>query len=246
MEKIKVLALEDNKRDIALLEDALSDKHFEIVAIDSELDDAIQHYQTLEFDVVIIDIFISNQPLGIKFAEIINTSNIKKPFIFLTSSIDKNVFNTAKTLDPNNYLIKPFNRSELLFAIELSLESFLHTEGAFANKQPVFYNKAFFIRDGKSLVKVGIDEIKYITIEGSYSNMVTEKGDFIIQSSLNQMMNGLPTDTFIKSHRNYIVNIEKIDKIYTNDNLIILTTGENILLSRRNRDNLFNKYKVLK
>jgi len=246
MKKIKILVFEDNKMDIAILEDSLVNENFEITGITCNLDDAIRLYQTLDFDIVIIDIFINNQPLGIRFAEIINASPISKPFVFLTSSIDKSIFNMAKTVDPYNYLIKPFNRSELLFAIELSLENFLQKESAFINQQPVFYNEAFFVKEGTSLVKIGLDEIKFITIDGSYCCIITQKGDFIIQTSLSRIMHELPKNMFLRSHRNFIVNIKKIEKIYLNDNLILMSSGEKILLSRRNKEDLFKKYKLLR
>ncbi|WP_299366980.1 LytTR family DNA-binding domain-containing protein [Winogradskyella sp.] len=246
MNKIKVLVLEDDKHDIALLEAALHDEHFEITAVANKLDTAIQLYHTLTFDIVIIDIFLEGKPLGIDFAEKISASPIKKPFVFLTSSVDKNIFRLAKTFDPYSYLIKPFNRLELLFAIELSLENFLHTERAFANQKPVFYNDAFFVRDGESIQKIKSDEINYISIDGPYCNMNTENGNFILQTSLAKLLNELPKTTFLQSHRNYIVNINKIERIYPKDNLILLSSGEKVLMSRRRKDLFFQKYKLLK
>ncbi|MEL6812837.1 MAG: response regulator transcription factor [Bacteroidota bacterium] len=244
--KIKIFLLEDSDEDISQLEEVLPSRHYEIIGIARSFDEATSLFERLEFDIAIIDIFLNGRPEGIRFAETIYRSNTKKPFIFLTSSIDKEVFSKAKMTDPSNYLIKPFNTPELLFAIELALERFLQKEGAFAQQQPVFYEGSFFARDGQSLVKVSYEDIKYATVEGPYCSLITERGDFILHTSLNRFMDELKNGPFIRSHRNFIVNLRKINKVYPNDNLILLSSGEKVLLSRRHKEEFFQRYKILK
>lgn len=246
MKKIKILLLEDLMDDVKQLTDILPPNNFEIAGIASNLKEGIALYETLDFDIVIIDIFLQGQPKGIDFARSIQNSDIKKPFIFLTSSIDKDVFIQAKTTDPSNYLIKPFNTPELLFAIELAIEKFLHVEGAFASQKPVFYNDSFFVKDGQSLVKVIPDDIKYITVDGPYCNMVAEKGTYILQISLSKFIEELPEGQFLRTHRNFIVNSKMIEKIYPNDNLIVIKSKEKVLLSRRYKEAFFKNYRVFK
>ncbi|MDO5970520.1 response regulator transcription factor [Flavivirga aquimarina] len=246
MKKIQILVLEDNKDDIEALMVALPTKTFEIAGVAKTLKDAIILYKTLNIDIVIIDIFLQGEPIGITFASRIGTSYSPKPFIFLTSSIDKSIFEKAKLTAPYNYLIKPFNTPELLFSIELALEQFAKKEGAFDNKEPVFITDSFFVKDGQSLVKLSPDDIQYIQVDGPYCNMVTDKGKYILQISLSKFMKELPTNQFLKTHRNYMVNTKKIKAIYPYDNLILLTGEKKIILSRRYKEAFLKNYKIFR
>lgn len=246
MRKIKVLLIEDDNDAITQFTNALPLDSFEIVGIARTLDEGVLLYKKKLADIVIIDIFLQGQPDGISLAKQIHSSSTPIPFIFLTSSMDKHIFEQAKMTFPYNYLIKPFNTPELLFAIELAIEKFVHTEEGFAQKEAVFYNDAFFIKHKKALVKITIDDIQYITVEGPYCSMVTKKGSYILQISLSKLMNDLPNDQFIQTHRNYTVNTKMIDTVFPNDNLIVLKNGEKVLLSRRLKEDFLIRYKIYK
>src|SRR5690606_25247008 len=121
--KIKVLLLEDNEEDEKEIKIVLEKNNYEINSA-TTLKEALRLFNSSSFDIAIIDIFINNQPEGGIFASTINTSLNYIPFLFLTSSIDKRIFDEIKLTQPYNYLIKPFNEYELLYAIELTIEKF--------------------------------------------------------------------------------------------------------------------------
>ncbi len=246
MKKIQILVLEDNNDDVEALLAVLPTNTFEVAGVAHTLNDGLNLYNSLSIDIVIIDIFLHAKPVGITFANQISSSNHPKPFIFLTSSIDKDIFKKAKLTAPYNYLIKPFNTPELLFAIELALEQFAKNEGAFNNKEPVFITDSFFVKDGHSLVKLSPDDIQYIKVDGPYCHMITDKGTYILQVSLSKCIEELPDHQFLKTHRNYLVNTKKIKTIYPKDNLILLTDNEKIILSRRYKETFLKHYKVFK
>lgn len=243
---IKVLLFEDSLDDVEQIKSSFTATNFEIVGVANELSQGLEMFSTLDFDIVIIDIFLNNKPEGIQLANEINNSPIKKPFIFLTSSIEKNIFDSAKSTQPFNYLIKPFNKMELLFSIELAIEKFAAESGAFIEKKPVFCNNCFFVKKGESLIKITLDEINFVVVEGQYCKMITDKGEFLIQVSLNQFSEELPDGHFLRTHRNYLVNLNKIEEVYPNDNLILLKNKDKVLISRRLKSELVGKYKIFK
>jgi FixJ family two-component response regulator len=55
--------------------------------------------------------------------------NASKPFVFLTSSNDRQIF--AKLTRPFSFLMKPFNELEILYAIEMAVEKFHNQNDAF-------------------------------------------------------------------------------------------------------------------
>ena len=243
---INVLLFEDNKNDVAQLKASLPNDEFKIVGISNNIIEGKQLINQLDFDIAIIDIFMGDKPEGIEFANEINNSSKKKPFVFLTSSIEQSIFKNAKSTQPFNYLIKPFNKFELLFSIELAIEKFVEQQGAFSEKKTILCNDCFFVKKNNSLIKITFDQIFYVTVDGQYCKMITESGNFIIQISLTQMLKDLPSEQFIKTHRNYVVNLNMVDSIYPNDNLLILKNEEKVLLSRRLQNDFFAKYRIFK
>ena len=104
----------------------------------------------------------------------------------------------------------------------------------------------FFVKNGTSLSRITFDAIIFITVEGQYCRMITEKGRFLLQTSLNQLMEKLPTSQFLRSHRNFIVNLKKIDVVYLEDNLIVLDNKEEALLSRKFKGEFIKKCDIVK
>ena len=60
-------------------------------------------------DLVLMDISLQGEMDGIETAKIIN-SRFNIPVIYLTSYIEKSVFEKAKSTNPYGYLTKPFKK----------------------------------------------------------------------------------------------------------------------------------------
>ncbi len=248
MSNINILIVEDDAFEAQLLTSFLEQFNYNIVAIASTLDEALKHYSTYEIDLVIIDIFLDNEPHGITFAEtILKDKEQLKPFMFLTSSTSQNVFKNAKITHPFSYLLKPFNELELQYALELAIEKFAQSPNSFSmhNHPAVMINKAFFIKKNNALVKVLLSDIYCIEVEGRYSNIKTEKDQFIVQLSLKQFLEKIQSPNFIRVHRNYIINTDKIDRVFLSDNLIILQNNINVTLGRLYRSDFIKQYEIL-
>lgn len=71
------------------------------------------------FDIVLCDINLNHKIDGISFVE--NTIQDSAPVIFLTAYGDLETLKRAEVTCPYAYLIKPFNKDQLLITINLSL-----------------------------------------------------------------------------------------------------------------------------
>lgn len=248
MQNINVLIIEDVPAESELLVKMLVENGYEIAGVATNYPEALQLFYEKKVDVVIIDIFLNGRPDGITFAETINiTPNVLKPFVFLTASKDRQVFETAKLTHPFSFLLKPFNELEVLYAIEIAVEKFYAQQNVFStNEQNTVVGQDYlFIKKKRSLKKTLISEILYIEVEGRYCNIVTENEKFLILISLLRISELLPKNKFIRTHRNYLVNIEKIVEIITDDNLVILRGNHSIMLSDKYK-NFTNDFNVLR
>jgi len=248
MENVNILIVEDTEAESSKLVTMLKQHDFTIVGVAKTLKEALEIFYSEKVDIAIIDIFLDGVPDGIAFAETINTvPNAAKPFVFLTSSTDRSIFERAKLTHPYSYLIKPFNELEILYAIETALEKFYDQDDSFLgeDENTIVSKESLFIKKGKSLKKVQTNEIIYIEVEEKYCNIITEKEKFVILISLVKILELLDATKFHRTHRNFIVNLEKVEEIVPSDNLILLSGNHKATLSDTYKD-IIKKIRTLK
>ena len=90
------------------------------------------------------------------------------------------------------------------------------------------------IMEGKTLFKFKSSELIYLVAEGNYTELITTKKKYVLRKSLKSIEKELP-DVFIRTHRNYIVNTQFIEKVNAE---IILNNDARIPVSRTYREAL--------
>jgi DNA-binding LytR/AlgR family response regulator len=251
MEALKLLVIEDNETDAGTITGLIQQKGYHVCGIAFNLQQAIQLFNNTQPDLCIIDIYLQGKPDGIEFArQVNNNEQQKRPFIFLTSATDKQTFDTARLTNPFSYLLKPFNELELQYAIELAVEKFGREEDGYFAAAPgsasILLQDVFFVKRGNMLVKIMAAEIRYIEVDGKYCKLAYGTERFVIQRSLKQLQEQLPLKTFVRTHRNYIVNVKEIVKINLQDHELVLQDGSALAFSRRYLEELTQAFSVLK
>jgi len=248
MDNINVLLIEDTPAESDALVKVLTENNYNIVGIARTYQDALTMFYQNIIDIVVIDVFLDGKPDGITFAETINiVPNGVKPFVFLTSSKDRQIFERAKLTKPFSFLMKPFNELEILYALEMAVEKFYEQTNVFhsEDQNTVISNDTLFIKKNKSLKKVRIEDIVYIEVEDRYCNIITDVEKFVILISLTKIIQLLDPNKFCQTHRNYIVNLSKIEEIIVNDNLVVLKGNHKVTLSDKYKDFVKN-FRILR
>lgn len=235
---LKILIVEDKAEEAKYLESILLQLQYHVTGIAGTLEAAIDIFQRHQPDICIIDIYLSGKADGAVFAKHVNDLDEKVPFLFLTSNYDNVTFQLAKTTNPCNYLLKPYNPLELRYAIELAMERY--------DSRKTGGTGVLFIKRSNSISRVHLREIIYIEVEGKYSKIITAREKFLVQQPLKELQFQLPASMFCRIHRNYIVNIEEVAKIDTVTNEATLKNGQLLYCSRRYMDNLMRHAKILK
>jgi two-component system LytT family response regulator len=247
MDNINVLIIEDTPEQSDALSLVLQNNNYNIVGVARNYADALTLFYRNTVDIIIIDVFLDGKPDGITFAETINiVPNACKPFVFLTSSQDRQIFERAKLTKPFSFLMKPFNELEIIYALEMAVEKFYQQTNIFLSEDQdtVIGNDYMFIKKKNTLKKVSLKDIIYIEVEDRYCNIITEKEKFVILISLTKISELLDRNKFIRTHRNYIVNSDTIEEIILADNLVILKGNRKINLSDNYKD-FIRKIKIL-
>lgn len=234
MNALRLLLLEDLDREANELISFLEENTYEVVRV-RNIVEAEKEIKNRFFDVVILDIMIDGKPEGIELAKRMNKEGIELPFLFLTSMQSRAIFDEAKLTNPMVYLLKPYNKLELLYSLELAIESCYEQSNSisFNDESAVISPSYLFIKKGRSVAKVDVASINYIEVKEKYCSLHCNEGRYLIKLSLVKLKEMLSNPNFKQVHRNYLVNLKKIKEIYFEDNLIILENTEKVPFSER-------------
>ncbi|CAM1370912.1 LytR/AlgR family response regulator transcription factor [Tenacibaculum xiamenense] len=234
MNRLRLLLLEDLDKEATQLISFLESNSYEVIRAHNSLE-AEKEIKNRFFDVIILDIMIDGKPEGIELAQRLNRQGVDIPFLFLTSMQSKAVFDEAKLTNPMVYLLKPYNELELLYSLELAIESCYQQSNSisFNEKSAVISPSYLFIKKKRSVVKVDVDSINFVEVKEKYCSITCADGSYLIKLSLTKLKEILGETDFRQVHRNYVINIKKVREIYFEDNLIILEDGNQIPFSER-------------
>lgn len=192
-------------------------------------------------DLVLLDINLNGDENGLDFADLLNKESI--PFIFITAFADDEMVQTAVKKDPFGYLVKPFGLEDVSAAIQVAMKTFI-TLSKKVDRDIIVSGKdrSIFLKVNSSLVKIREDEIFWAEARGDYVIFKTENNTYIVHSTMKNVITKLSPSLFLKVHRSYIINLDKVVDI-TDSNLQI--DNKIIPISRSNRNILLEKINVL-
>lgn len=244
METVKIQIVEDELLVAHDLAERLKQNGYEIVAINSSMDEAMKTFRTTLPDIVLLDITIKGTKSGIDIAHAINELQ-PTPFIYITAHADAVTVNKAKNTFPAAYIVKPFNTNSLLVSIELALHNFAYhkedEELPLQNDKNIYLKQNYlFIKDGHKFVKVLLQDILYLSAEDNYVKIVCAEKSFLIRKTLTKTLELLHKDFFKRVHRSYGINTNRIDS-FTEHEIVI---SENIIpIGRAYKEELTNIFK---
>lgn len=249
MAKIRILVAEDNTAHAMKMEMLLDEMDYQLLGIHASTDEFLRSYKATKPDLVLLDIELDNGGDGIEIASRINAER-QVPIIFISARNDLETMNRANSTDPYAYMVKPVEKNALQAAIELAIYKFAKDQdknthsGPFAGwSEDLLVKDSFFIKSGGKLEKVQQDDILWVELtEERYCAVVTVSRSYHIRASISGLADKLDPSQFVRVHRKYIANANKIDSIdevemtlqIGSHSLDIGKTYKSILLKRLN------------
>jgi two-component system, LytTR family, response regulator len=152
----------------------------------------------------------------------------KPQIIFITSKAEYAM--KAFDYDATDYLQKPIALKRFNASVKRAIDLHaLRTE----NKEEE--GEHIFIKTNLKKLKVFTSKIKWIEAYGDYVKVVTEEDSNLVLSTMKSFENDLSKNKFIRVHKSYIVNIDKIDRFNSKFAEIGVTK---IPLSRNKKEDL--------
>jgi len=201
----KALIVDDEKLARQDLLSLLKDfPEIQVVGEAGNAEEATQMAADLDPEVIFLDI----QMPGKDGFELLQELNTKAKIIFVTAYDEYAI--KAFEVNAQDYLLKPVNDKRLQAAIE-------HLKTAKQENEPsknFDYNDSFFLMINNAYQFLKISSIISISSAGNYSEVITStKLKGLVLKSMLEWENKLPSNYFVRVHRNAIINLEYIDHV---------------------------------
>ena len=223
MPGIKILLVEDDWIIAKEISYSLQDLGFDVVGSFDNGEEALTKIKELQPDIVLLDIHLAGTLTGIDVGRHLQQDH-NIPFIFLTALADTHTIEKAKLVDPYAYLVKPVNPESLYSTIEITLHNASRKKVEPPVLPPILENltadDGIFVKANKRLEKIMLRDILWVEAHDIYAMIFTLAGKYLLNSSLKVIEEKFPSSKFIRVHRSYIINLDKVNAIDENDLII--------------------------
>jgi two-component system LytT family response regulator len=230
---IRAIIIDDERLARNELKKLLQDhSDIEVIEEAANVDDGIEKIETLNPDLIFLDIQMPGKTGFDLLAEV-----EKAPRVIFTTAYDEYAIK-AFEVNALDYLLKPVEPKRLADAIQkLHLEISKENAGLTGlNRGPLTEFDQVFVKDGERCWFVKLGEIRLFESVGNYAKVFFGTNKPLILKSLNALEERLDDRMFFRANRKHIINLRWIEKIepYFNGGLLVdLKGGEKIEVSRR-------------
>ncbi|WP_235297515.1 LytR/AlgR family response regulator transcription factor [Portibacter marinus] len=188
--------------------------------------EAVNVIQKVQPDVIFLDIHLP----GMNGFEVLEALDFVPPVIF-TTAFDEYAI---KSFEYNavDYLMKPIRKERL----EKAISKLNHSPTEQDRVEKISVDQQIFVRDGEKCWFVKVSDIRLFESVGNYTRIYFDDEKPLVLKSLSYLEGILDDQRFFRANRQQIMNVHFVDKISTGFNgklKIILVTGEEVMVSRR-------------
>jgi two-component system LytT family response regulator len=235
--KLKVVMADDEALARRVLGEYLaSDPDLEIVAECSNGFDAVKAVNELKPDVVFLDVQMPKLD-GFEVLELIDTP---AAVVFVTAfdQYAMRAFDAAAV----DYLLKPFSLDRLRAALarvrarlrESATAPVSHELRA-AARAPGEYQDRIVVKEGSRVHVIPVGKLDYAEAQDDYVALRSEGKSWLKQQTIMSLATALDPRRFLRLHRSYLVNVDRIVRIDANTKdtwVAVLSEGSKIPVSR--------------
>ena len=106
-----------------------------------------------------------------------------------------------------DYLHKPVAKDRFNKAVQKAIE--LHQ---MKKDGPEDEGEFIFVKSNLKNLKIYISRIKWVEAFGDYIKIITDDGNHLVLSTMKSFENELPSDRFMRVHKSYIINVDRVER----------------------------------
>jgi two-component system, LytTR family, response regulator len=235
---IKAIIIDDEPLARALvLEYIAIYPEIEVIAECGDGFEGVKKITELKPDLIFLDIQMP-KITGFEMLELLD----EIPSVIFTTAFDEFAI---KAFDNNaiDYLLKPFSADRFAKAInkwkasnQKPAENIQKIDEILENKDNGLGKKNRIVLKDKGKIKIiAVETVNYIEASSDFVKIFTEEGMFLKSKTMNYFENTLDGNMFVRVHRSYFININKLTRLelYEKDSYIaILSNGTKIPISK--------------
>lgn len=194
------LIIDDSLPDAEYLADLLAPFTFyELAGIAATLEEAVGILDRQRIDLIFLDIRLSGQS-GLTLLR----AGVDLPPVIIVSSYAEYAIDSYEIGQAADYLLKPFTAERLQRALTRALRLPLGRGSTITDPNGIF------LKMGRRIQRFSYDSIEYVQAYGIYSKVYEGAQVQVVNERLLAMNELLPSRYFIRVHKSYIININKI------------------------------------
>ena len=193
---------------------------------------ALEFLSNEKIDLILLDVEMP----GISGLELIDQLPYLPQIVITTSNTDY-AFD-ALEYEVTDFLKKPINQPRFLKAVE----KIVARQDQLGKMLSLSAQKELYVKTDGRLIRLDYDDIFYFENVGDYIKVISTKGVHIIYGALKTINEKLDNPRFLKVHRSYIINLDKVVDI--EDNSIVIK-DKVIPISRAHKPILLSSLNIL-
>ncbi len=236
---LRAIIVDDEELARQVLREQLGDVGgVEVVAECANGFEAVKSITELKPDLLFLDIQMPKLD-GFEVLELIDDRTASVIFVTAYDQFALKAFDSHAV----DYLLKPFAADRLTKALERTralrgsphLSAIQPQELAAAARPPGVALERVVVKDGTRVNIIPIDKLDYVEAQDDYVGLHSEGKTYLKQQTLASLEIQLDTRKFVRIHRSYVVNLERVTRIepYTKDSrVVVLRDGTQLPVSR--------------
>jgi DNA-binding LytR/AlgR family response regulator len=172
-----------------------------LVAEFTNASEAKKYMSTNDIDLLFLDIEMP----GVSGFDLLDGLTEKPQVIFISSKSDYAL--KAFDYDATDYIQKPITSTRFEAAIKRALNLYeLMIEKQNEDVEHIF------IKSKLKKIKIALADVKWVEAFGDYIKVVTDSESHLVLSTMKAFKEELPKNKFVRVHKSFIVNIDKVER----------------------------------
>lgn len=242
---MKILIVDDETKARSMLRNIITEycNGVTILGEASGVNEAVKIINKQKPDIVFLDIEMPNEN-GFALFDYFDVPPFETIFCTAYSEYALQAFEVSAI----DYILKPISISKVQAAIEKAIKT--HGQNKIIEQVSVLKENLSVqqlqkiglpLADGLQFIK--IDDLLYFEADGSYTHVITTKGNFLVCKKIKEFDELLQNDNrFYRVHRSFLVNVLKISKYSKKEGASVVVENQKVIPVAREKKNDFDEF----
>jgi two-component system, LytTR family, response regulator len=221
---------------------------FEVVGEAKDGEEALTLAYSLVPDLIFLDIQMPRTDGFTVAANLVDDPRIRVIFV---TAYDRYAVG-AFELNAVDYLLKPFDRERFESALKRFSRSTCNDQSERipmlikSYRENSHYPEKLVFRSDTGLELVSISRIEWVESSGNYVKVCLKDHAFLARQTMVSVQNQLPDTTFVRIHRSFLVNIDRVSRIRSlqkGDYEVEMESGAKLRLSRNYANDFLTRFR---